>query len=104
MKVIPAKLEGDRFVSCDITEATSLFLMGDNEADFTFRSPKDHVGHRFDIKTRRKECRWVVLQLNALRVGNTKVEHILDIDDEGVQKLLGEYPLSQEDLKSVFDL
>ena len=76
MKVIPAKREDGGFVSvsCDITDATALFLMEDDEADFTFKSQKDRVGHRFDINTRRKECRWEVLQLNAHRVENTKGE------------------------------
>jgi hypothetical protein len=104
MKVIPAKREGDRFVSCDTIEATSLFLMGDNEDDFTVRSPKDHLGHRFDINTRRKECTWEVVLYTALTVENTRADHILDINDVKVQSLLANYPLCQEDLKTVFGL
>ena len=77
--------------------------MGDDD-EILPNEPEMRVGHRFGIDTKLKECAWVCVGSPFLNVENTKIEHILDIEDEGIQKLLGEYPLRQEDLKAVFGL
>ncbi len=99
MKVVPAKREGT-FVSCDITEATELFIIGDDD-EILPNEPEMRVGHRFGIDTKLKECSWVCVGSPFLNVKNTKAEHILDIEDAKVQSLLTQYPLRQGDLKLV---